>query len=393
MMGEKSLKILMMLHSGSLNRGCEAIVRSGYKIINSELENVDFYLSSFNAESDKNLDFIKRIDDASPCKVKKYSLDWFIGAIKVKLFNDESFFYRKINQKILKSIDDSDVVLSIGGDAYCYGEQPGYYEIDKYIKEKNKKLVLWGCSIGKEDLSKDKLEDLKRFDLILARESITYNSLIDSGLENVKLCADGAFNLDKTELALPDGWKVGNTIGINYSPLVYKKNPKSKEAVELLIDYILKNTDMTIALTPHVTEKGNNDYEILQEFYNHYKNTNRVILLPDNLNALEYKGYISRMRFFIGARTHATIAAYSSCVPTMVLGYSVKSRGIAKDIFGDEKLVLGIDDISDFNKLKHNFDYMFNEEIQIRNELEKSIPKIKQLSYKAAKDLSELIKN
>ena len=85
------------------------------------------------------------------------------------------------------------MVLSIGGDAYCYGEQPGYYEIDKYIKEKNKKLVLWGCSIGKEDLSKDKLEDLRKFDLILARESITYNNLIDSGLENVKLCADGAF--------------------------------------------------------------------------------------------------------------------------------------------------------------------------------------------------------
>ena len=149
---------------------------------------------------------------------------------------------------------------------------------------------------------------------------------------------------------------------------------------------------MTIALTPHVTEKGNNDYEILQEFYNHYKNTNRVILLPNNLNALEYKGYISRMRFFIGARTHATIAAYSSCVPTMVLGYSVKSRGIAKDIFGDEKLVLGIDDISDFDKLKHNFDTMFNKETQIRSQLEASIPKIKQLSYKAAKDLSELIK-
>ena len=52
MMGEKSLKILMMLHSGSLNRGCEAIVRSGYQIIKSELENADFYLSSFNVESD-----------------------------------------------------------------------------------------------------------------------------------------------------------------------------------------------------------------------------------------------------------------------------------------------------------------------------------------------------
>ena len=36
----------------------------------------------------------------------------------------------------------------------------------------------------------------------------------------------------------------------------------------------------------------------------------------------------------MGARTHATIAAYSTCVPTVVFGYSVKSIGIAKDIFG-----------------------------------------------------------
>lgn len=40
---------------------------------------------------------------------------------------------------------------------------------------------------------------------------------------------------------------------------------------------------------------------------------------------------------FIGARTHATIAAYSSLVPTLVVGYSVKARGIARDLFGTEK--------------------------------------------------------
>ncbi|MFR4670990.1 MAG: hypothetical protein ACLT69_14285 [Intestinibacter bartlettii] len=45
------------------------------------------------------------------------------------------------------------------------------------------------------------------------------------------------------------------------------------------------------------------------------------------------KGYISRCRLY-RARTHATIAAYSTCVPTLVIGYSVKAKGIAKDIFG-----------------------------------------------------------
>jgi hypothetical protein len=26
-------------------------------------------------------------------------------------------------------------------------------------------------------------------------------------------------------LPLPEGWAVGNTVGLNFSPLVYKKNP------------------------------------------------------------------------------------------------------------------------------------------------------------------------
>ncbi|MBO5622010.1 MAG: polysaccharide pyruvyl transferase family protein, partial [Butyrivibrio sp.] len=52
--------------------------------------------------------------------------------------------------------------------------------------------------------------------------------------------------------------------------------------------------------------------------------------------------------FFVGARTHSTIAAYSSNVPTLVIGYSVKSRGIATDLFGDyTHYVLPVQEISE----------------------------------------------
>ena len=52
--------------------------------------------------------------------------------------------------------------------------------------------------------------------------------------------------------------------------------------------------------------------------------------------------------FFVGARTHSTIAAYSSGVPTLVIGYSVKSRGIATDLFGTyENYVLPVQEISE----------------------------------------------
>ncbi|PEJ58454.1 hypothetical protein CN692_09285 [Bacillus sp. AFS002410] len=385
------MKIMMFAHDGSLNRGCEAIVRSSANLIKERISQPKIYLASGRPDTDQIITKLDGIFDASTKSIKKYSYDWLLSSLKVKFFNDESYALGKIYNNIIKHIKNVDVCLSIGGDNYCYGEQPGWYEIDRRIKAQGKKLVLWGCSIGEEDLSERKLEDLKLFDLILARESITYNTLISSGLSNVKLCADPAFTMDKEELELPEGWKEGETIGINFSPLVLERNKASANSIIDLINYILDTTELTIALTPHVIQDGNNDYEVLKSFYKKFSTTGRIILLPDNLNAMQYKGYIGRMRYFIGARTHATIAAYSSCVPTMVLGYSVKSKGIAKDLFGEEKLVLGISDISDGQKLITNFEIMVREEEPIKKMLQEAIPKIKKMSYKSADYLNKLV--
>ncbi|KPL57776.1 polysaccharide pyruvyl transferase family protein [Rossellomorea vietnamensis] len=384
------MNILMLFHGGSQNRGCEAIVRSSTSLIKENIEDSKVFLVSGKPETDECISCLDGIYNGVDTPLIKYSYSWIFSSLKVKLLKDESFAFGKIHKNIIKHINKADVCLSIGGDNYCYGEQPGWYEIDRRIKAQGKKLVLWGCSIGEEDLSQRKLEDLKLFDLILARETLTYNLLKNKGLTSVKLCADSAFTMQKEELPLPKGWKKGNTIGINYSPLVWKRNKESKQALINLIEYIITDTDMTIALTPHVIENGNNDYEILLSFYEYFKHTDRVIILPNDLNAMQYKGYIARMRFFIGARTHSTIAAYSSCVPTMVLGYSVKSRGISKDIFGEEKLVLGIGEISDSDVLQNKFNELMIEETQLKEKLIKSIPNIQIMSNKAVEYLNEV---
>ena len=380
----------MFFHNGSLNRGCEAIVRSGVALIKSQNPNTIVNLASFNPDSDVIIPLVDNIYDARNVVIKKFSLVGIIAAFKFKLFKDETYFLRKQQNNIIKLIDEHDVFLSIGGDNYCYGEQPWLYEIDRNIKKAGKKLVLWGASIGDEDLSEEKIADLKLFDLILARESLTLQILNNNGLQNVKLCADGAFTMVKEELPLPIEWQLGNTIGFNFSPLVFNKNKASQQAAFDLVQHILDTTDMTIAFTPHVIEKGNDDYECLQSFYEKFKDTKRVLLLPNNLNAIQYKGYIARMRFFIGARTHATIAAYSTLIPTLVLGYSIKSKGIAIDIFGEEKLVMSIKEISDSQKLIAKFEEMKSQENEIITQLANSIPKIKQLSQKAAHYLFEL---
>ncbi|OAS85139.1 polysaccharide pyruvyl transferase family protein [Metabacillus litoralis] len=385
------MNFLMFAHGGSLNRGCEAIVRSSTNIIKEKISGAKVYLASSKPETDQIITKLDGIYDGASCPIRIYSYNWLISSLKVKVSNDESFALRKMENNIIKHIKNSDICLSIGGDNYCYGEQLGLFEIDKTIKAQGKKLVLWGCSIGKEDVTQRTLKDLKLFDLILARETLTYSMLLEKGLANVKLCADPAFTMEKEELPLPSGWKENNTVGLNFSPLVWKRNQNSQVAVKELIKHILKTTDFTIALTPHVILEGNNDYEVLYKYYEEFKDTQRVIILPDNLNAIQYKGYIARMKFFIGARTHATIAAYSSYVPTMVLGYSVKSKGISKDIFGEEKFVLNLEELSDSQKLKTTFDKLVAEENEIITSLQHSIPQIKRMSYKAVEYLDELL--
>ena len=71
------------------------------------------------------------------------------------------------------------------------------------------------------------------------------------------MCADGAFTMETEDVILPNGWQKDNTIGFNYSPLVYKKNKASRDAANNLIKHILDTTDMTICFTPHVIQENN----------------------------------------------------------------------------------------------------------------------------------------
>lgn len=382
------MKILMFFHGGSENRGCEAIVRSAIKVIKAQYPQAYIALASTKPDTDKELALDELIAHYQNRPLKRGSLAYFQNIWQTKVNHSPVISYRLMHQDIIKRIDDFDVFLSIGGDNYCYGDIPDYYELHRLIKAKGKKLVLWGASLGKKDiLTPQKLKDLHGFDALLIREPQSEKELKELGLQNVKRVADGAFVLDKTFLPLPTEWEDGNTIGFNYSPLVYKKHPESRAAALALLRHILATTTYKIALTPHVIQSGNDDYECMQSLMEELAQNsgyNRLFLLPNNLNATEYKGFIGRMEVFIGARTHATIAAYSSAVPTMVLGYSIKSLGIAQDLFGYERLVLKDDQINNSQLLIEKFDELEKDKSQIRKILSEKIPEVQQMSMSAA---------
>jgi polysaccharide pyruvyl transferase WcaK-like protein len=54
----------------------------------------------------------------------------------------------------------------------------------------------------------------------------------------------------------------------------------------------------------------------------------RICVLPQDYSATQLKWIISQLDWFAGARMHATIAGFSSGVPTLGLGYSDKAHGV-----------------------------------------------------------------
>ena len=214
--------------------------------------------------------------------------------------------------------------------------------------------------------------------IIYARESITYDGLVSHGItKNVKLYPDPAFKMKMKEVSLPEGFRVENTIGINISPLITNLEQGKGITIknyEKVIDYILKDTNCTIALIPHVIWKSSDDREALKVLYDKYKNSGRVIMV-EAFSAEKIKYIISKCRFLIAARTHASIAGYSTGVPTLVVGYSVKARGLAKDIFGEyEHYTIPVQSLKKENDLLNAFLWMWNKENEIRRYLKIQIP-------------------
>lgn len=376
------MRYVLYNHIGSGNHGCEALVRTISSLLG---EDKTCLLSEFVREEEKY--GINQIIKVYPAisKVKKNFL--YLKAyyqLKVK----KNYFYMDI-LPYLNAIDqlkEDDVLVSIGGDIFCYDNYPKYVLLHQYALKRIKNSILLGCSIDPENLKDESfLEDLKSYKIITTREHITYNALIDRGLKNVIYCPDSAFTLKKQDVSMDPIFIPNKTVGLNISPLVLKKSNNSQLILEnysRLTKYIIDNTDMNIALIPHVVWNNNDDRVPLTQLYELYKDSNRVCLIND-CNCMQLKSVISQCSYFIGARTHATIAAYSSGVPTLVLGYSVKSKGIAEDLFGtSDGYVLSYKDISSEDDLLNAFSY-------IEDNSEEMIDNLKNKQY----EIVEIVKN
>ena len=387
----KAMNILFYGNGSSGNHGCEAIVRGTIQL----LGNAACTILSENAQDDIKYGLSEMSKVVPATAERRHDLAFFKAYAKLKLSGNytdmDGLYYLPVIQK---QQGLADIALSVGGDNYCYGNTSIYGYLNTAYKKNHIQTVLWGCSIEPDVVKKtDVSKDLQKYGFVAARESITYAAVKESGA-NVILMPDPAFHMKAEYYKTENCFQQNEVIGVNISPHIIVSEGHHGAAYanyKALIQHILDNTDATIALIPHVVWANNDDRIPLKQLYDDFDQNRRLILVDDH-TAPELKYIISQCSFFVGARTHATIAAYSTGVPTLVVGYSVKARGIARDLFGTEDVyVLPVQQLRESDELTRAFVRLYEKRDAIRAHLNKTLPGYIARADEARKALEELV--
>ena len=348
-------RFLLYGHGGSYNHGAEAIVKCTIRELRRQYADAYIVLSSNFPEQDR--EFCVDADEIIGPDVTAWAAE------KSAPPEEKESLARKMYAEALASITQDTTLLSIGGDNYCY---PNWHRLAVFQKEAARlgaRSILWSASVEPAAITPEMLEILNTYDEITARESLTYEALKTANIHaELKLIRDVAFALEPEIVELPPGFARGTFMGINFGPLITRRETSSGIVVQNFFNLALSfltETNFNVALIPHVVMPMDNDYDVLYALYTALPDSlkPRVWLVNDKLSATQYKYIISQCAALVASRTHAAIAAYSTGVPCMAVGYSVKAAGIAKDLDLND-YVLDVSDINSENDLRVKFQQM-----------------------------------
>lgn len=358
------------------NKGCVALSISAIFLIDRILKS-------------KKIDYELYLPDSGFRDSKKHNC--CIGEKIIEFYDCD--YPRGINakdsaKKIVKSLLDAkvsskqifktaDFIFDIGqGDSFAdiYGEKR-FQIIDRIhviARSLKKPYCLLPQTIGpfkNSQIRNKALLSIVRSELCMARDKQSLEFVQENVPQksDIKEYIDVAFFLPYEKINLGED---NIHVGLNISGLLWnggytKDNQFGLKAdyrsvIRAVIDYFLSIPQVKMHLISHVaTGERNveNDYEICYELWREYNNPNLVIA-PFAFGPIEAKSYIAGLDFFMGARMHSTIAAFSSGVPVIPMAYSRKFNGLFADTLAYPHMVdMKIQDDSEIlSTIKESFE-------------------------------------
>ncbi|MDT3709361.1 MAG: polysaccharide pyruvyl transferase family protein [Pseudomonadaceae bacterium] len=182
---------------------------------------------------------------------------------------------------------------------------------------------------------------MKKSTLVFARDHQSFDVLKQLGIVNRDEVIDVAFHLPferQVRERQPDRLAIGISVsallhhgGYEGSANQFGLRADYKQLTDELIRALLARGH-EVHLVPHVIPIGfpaEDDYTVSLQLQQRYP---ELKLAPRFKGPIEAKSYISGLDFFVGARMHATIAAFSAGVPVVPLAYSRKFSGLYQSL-------------------------------------------------------------
>ena len=403
------MKFFFAGHTSFGNRGCEALIRSTVGLLRARLPQAQFVVPSNAIALDR-----RQWHQAESLGVKFVATPDFPGSIKwwnraarvLPLLERRWVPHHRLPASLRAEISSCDAMIMSGGDVISldYGlaslfDWTGYAE---NAIDLNRPVAIWAGSIGpfkrKPHVESFITQHLKQYTSISVRESATFAYMGDLGIKT-DLVADPAFTLVPEAFDHEPLMPLGDAgcLGFNVSPLIrgYRRGEASRDELDIeiiaFVTQVLAETELGVLMIPHVgpLEGGSNnsDYHYMKGLLQRANlDAQRLRIAPPTLNAAQLKHLIAQCRFFIGARTHATIAAFSTGVPTISIAYSVKAKGINNDLFGNLDYVLETPAVS-ASTLQTSLHKLLVDEKQLKAFLLERIPGVRLKSGAAADQL------
>jgi polysaccharide pyruvyl transferase WcaK-like protein len=376
--------------------GTQAYIIAAMELLEKTFPACEFFIFSFNREMDQ----------------------WLFRNEKLNVtIVDRPESGLKAMFTLYKIARQTDVIVSLWGDGYISAPARNILRKTLFFRLAGARSVLWPSSIGIEKstlLKKLQRAGLSGFEVLLARDTITYEHFQTLKLSPISLVADMAFILDPpnkkriAELYKLEGIPADKKcVGLNISQLMnqyFKKEGKDypKFAAELAL-YLRELSGCNVLLIPHqfypswfkpriadaITSLDGDDRVPVKEVLKVLDGAEGIYPIMGEYDSREFKGIISSCELMVGARMHSIIAALSTSVPSVIMSYSHKATGLFK-MLGLEKYA--VDFRGDIKKIKSVIHDAWENREALRCDLDAKMPDYKAGASRLGESLKLMLK-
>lgn len=278
---------------------------------------------------------------------------YFLEKITTYLNIDLKWLYPYSLKFKIESYKNSDLIFAIGGGYLLtstklrlldrlFGRPSIHLSCLEFFfaKAYNKPVILLHQSIGpffhRDDL-KTVLRYIKKVELIITREKISFDLLQGHGINNVLLKPDLAFAFFKegqNYLPVEKSTEPSRNVGITVRAYLTPKEQKiyENEISKFLIKYLETNHNSFIYFIPQViySERNDDDSIVSQRIFSSLNDElkSRCFCINQDLSPHDLRTTIGECNLFIGTRMHSNIFSLSKLVKTIAIAYEPKTQGI-----------------------------------------------------------------